>query len=765
MNIPKVGLLLAAAGDFYNKNGWGSEYAANALHNMQNFISSQSFMSWPFNTIKWWLIKLFYGLANAASEILNKMLNITSFLNTGSDPKSELGQFIHLARNASFILLAVALVIMGIQLMVSRRPPEIKNIVIQAVVAVFLILEIGPATNWVVKQSTGLYHSVVETKGAKGTSSIPFEVLRSTTNDVEYLVSNNFTPTPASVNQTKIKGAGNYTKPINPPRVKYGYNDLSQSEVDHGDVPFDQIITWNDVDSNMPLWKKDKDMGHNDSHKGKYFLFAWLMHQPQTMNDKNNKPVYLAPDIQRIGGTGDGATIWSFGGYPRFNVDFLPTLITLGALAVAFLFAGYAIVKAVIELGLMQILSVFLFSTDSSEGQRTKRVITQMFSLSLLIGLQGIEIAFYKIVMLWSISAKNNGTFGSGLVSDWSFVVITLAATFMLMTGSQQVATFFGVDTGAQRGLRSAMMTGAAGLSIARNTGRVAQSATRAARRGSNALRSNADESRKHNAESINQKVQSNDNQHSANERPNVNEDGSARKVNDFANETKDFSENQSANGSQSTNSGANDERQNNMSNRAERNATQHASAGGAVEDSRSSSPKVEDNRDTASSNVSSSSSNNSSSSNVETSSSKASTIGTSGNGTGDSPKTSALRRQLKADLGKQKAMYAAPERYTPAQVQKQDDLVQKERRDLRKSELADRANSNNQNTATRTHGNVQTQKISSLQGKPEKPAINKNIEQPKPEKPATNKNIEQPKQERRQKIYRPEDDPSRPRK
>ena len=395
----------------------------------------------------------------------------------------------------------------------------------------------------------------------------------------------------------------------------------------------------------------------------------------------------------------------------------------------------------------MQIISVFLFYTDSSEGQRTKRVITQMFSLSLLIGLQGIEIAFYKIVMLWSISAKNNGTFGSGLVSDWCFVVITLAATFMLITGSQQVATFFGVDTGAQRGLRSAMMTGAAGLSIARNTGRVAQSATRAARRGRNALRSSSDERRHNHAEDNNQKVQQNNDQQSDNERPNVNEDGSARKVDDFANETKDFSENQSTNGSQSTNSGANDERQNNMSNRTERNATQHASSGGAVEDSGSISPKTEDNRDMASSNVSSSSSNNSSSSNVETSSSKASTIGTSGNATGDSPKTSALRRQLKADLGKQRAMYAAPERYTPAQVQKQDDLVQKERRDLRKSELADRANLNNQNT--RAHGNVQTQKISSLQEKPEKPV--------------TNKNIEQPKQERRQKIYRPEDDPGRP--
>lgn len=742
MNIPKVGLLLTAASDFYNKNGWGSEYAANALHNMQNYISNQSFMSWPFITIKWWLIKLLYGLANAASEILNKMLNVTSFLNTGSNPTSGLGQFIHLAQNASFILLATTLVVWGIQLMVSRKPPEIKNIVIQAFVAVFLILEIGPSTNWVVKQSTGLYHSVVETKGAKGTSSLPFEVLKSTTNDVEYLVSNNFIPNSASVNQTKIKGAGNYTKPINPPRVKYGYNDLSQSEVDHGDVPFDQIITWNDVDSNMPLWKKDKDMGHNDSHKGKYFLFAWLMHQSQTMNDKNNKPVYLAPDIQRIGGTGDGATIFSFGGYPRFNVDFLPTLITLGALAIAFLFAGYAIVKAVIELGLMQILSVFLFSTDTSEGRRTKRVITQMFSLSLLIGLQGIEIAFYKIVMLWSISAKNNGTFGSGLVSDWSFVVIALAATFMLINGSQHVSTFFGVDTGAQHGLRSAMMTGAAGLSIARNTGHAVQSATRAARRGGNALRSTVEEYKKNNNGKDKEKIQQNDNQQSSNKRTNVNEDGSDRKINDFATETKDFSENKSA---ADVN---NDEHQNNMSNRAERNATQHASENGAVEDGGVIRPKVTKTKDTPTSDSNDqTSSNTDTRSNIKTGSKNTATISKNRNiMPGDSPKTSALRRQLKADLGKQRTMYNLPEQYTPAQVQKQDDLVQKERMDLRKSELADRVNSNNRTTSSRTSDNVPVQKVSSLQ-----------------DKPAIKKNVERPEQQRRQKIYRPEDDPGRP--
>lgn len=747
MNTAKVVFLAASAADYYNKNGWGSEYAANALHNLQNFINYQSWIVNIFTSIKWWLIKLVYGLANAASEILNKMLNVTSFLNTGADSKSEFGQFINYAKAASFILLAVALVIMGISLFVSKHPPEIKSIVLQAVTAIILILEVGPATNWIVQQSTNLYHGVVQTSGKKGTSSLPFEILRSSTNDLEYLISNNFTPTPASPNQSKIKGAGDYTKPIAPPRAKFGYNDLSQSEVDHGDVPFDQIITWNDVDSNMPLWNKDKEMGHNDSHKGKFFLFAWLMHQPQTMTDKKDKKVYLAPDIQRIGGTGGSSTIFSFGGYPRFSVDTLPTLISLGALAVAFMFAGFAIVKSIIELGLMQILSVFLFATDNSEGSRTKRVITTMFSLSILIGLQGLELAFYKIVMIWGINAKNKGTFGTGIVCDWSFVIIAVVATVMLMSGSQHVAMFFGVDTGAQHGLRSAVMTGAATASLARNTGNAVKSVAH----GASNLRSKAEQAYQNQRDKNANK--SKDSKDKQTDRPTVDD-----KMSSFNNPDNMGEENngpmqnpmpKDSNSNADKNEDSTSQRQDTMSNRAERNVS-HSSG----KDTATSSGTGTSNSGSGLASGTGSSTNatagtdrgSSSSSLKQGQSTEANRLRSDSEATDlDSPRTQALRRQLNADVNKQKNMYAKPEKYSPNQVQKQDDIVRKDRQDLKQSQLQDRARVQRQSQV-----NKMPRKSSSLQ-KPSQP--NNQIMQGK----VKNSNPS--------KMYRPEEDPRRPKR
>lgn len=727
MNTVKMGLFLATAADYYNKNGWGSEYAANGLHNMKNFINYQSWIVNIFTSIKWWLIELIYGLANAASEVLNKMLNVTSFLTTGMDSKSQLGQFIYYARIASFALLAVALVIMGISLFVSRRPPEIKNILIQAVTAVILILEVGPATNWLVQQSTNLYNGVVQTSGKKGTSSLPFEILKGSTNDLEYLISNNFTPTPASSNQSKIKGAGNYTKPITPPTAKFGYNDLTKSEVDHGDVYFDQIITWNEVDSNMPLWNKDKEMGHNDSHKGKFFLFAWLMHQPQTMKDSKDKKIYLAPDIQRIGGTGDSLTKFSFGGYPRFSVDTVPTIIALAALAVAFLFAGFAIVKAIIELALMQILSVFLFSTDNSEGSRTKRVVTTMFSLSILIGLQGIELAFYKIVMLWGIEAKNKGTFGTGLVCDLCFVLIAVVATVLLIGGSQHVSMFFGVDTGAQHGLRSAVMTGAAATSLAKNVTHGASSLrSRAEKEYENHHNKDTKED-PNNPNNLNKNSKPND---EPQDRPTVNEKESSWKNEEYENPSPSVDRGMSKNKKDRDKMSENTPRPDNMSNRVERNVS-HSVGEGA--DSNPSKPG---------SNASAkepTSPEGKTPTNLDLKHNNKTNHLNKDNGYTDidSPQTKALRRQLSKDVDKQQQMYLKPENYSPSQVQKQDDIVRNDRRDLKKSELTDR-------TKQKQVQPVQRRKTSSL------------------------KNPGDTNEQRKKgsvKLYRPEDDPRRPKR
>ena len=89
--------------------------------------------------------------------------------------------------------------------------------------------------------------------------------------------------------------------------------------------------------------------------------------------------------------------------------------------------------------------------------------------------------------------------------------------------------------------------------------------------------------------------------------------------------------------------------------------------------------------------------------------------------------------------------MYAKPEKYSPNQVQKQDDIVRKDRQDLKQSQLQDRARVQRQPQV-----NKMPRKSSSLQ-KPSQP--NNQIKQGK----VKNSNPS--------KMYRPEEDPRRPKR
>src|SRR5699024_4610213 len=101
------------------------------------------------------------------------------------------------------------------------------------------------------------------------------------------------------------------------------------------------------------------------------------------------------------------------------------------------------IIKSFLDLAIMQILALLIFSTDLDSGARTKAAIQDMFTAALTIALQGFELAFYRIV----VNFMTNADMGPIL-----YCVAMLAATAMLWTGSSKTAKFFGVDTGAQKG-------------------------------------------------------------------------------------------------------------------------------------------------------------------------------------------------------------------------------------------------------------------------------------------------------------------------
>lgn len=429
---------------------------AYALYNAQNYIKYENFMMFPINTIKWLIIQFVYGIANFASELLTHVVGIGGFLTKQLNGSGELGQWINGARIAGMTLATAYLIYVAIRFVVAKEPPQIKNVILQVIVSVFLMVSLSDITTTLVEYSTSWYNGFTQTdtktnaKDAnKDVSDLPFQVLANSTNDIEYLIKNNFDGSKAPAKTKVTIPTNSISKNI--PTVKYGFNDLTKTDVNEGKIDFDQVIQWPDVDGGGGTSSQGYLNKLDGDKKGKgRFKFGWLIYESKSYTDESGKLQVTAPDIPRV-----GTTIFAFGGYPRFQVDFFPLLIVLGSLIVAYAFAAYAIIKSFLELGLMNVLGIFLFAVDLDSGSKTKQVVQAIFSTSLLVALQGFEIAFYKVAMLWGMSEKNAGHFGTGATGVWVFVIFSLVATILVITGSDKVTQFFGVDTGAQHGLRA----------------------------------------------------------------------------------------------------------------------------------------------------------------------------------------------------------------------------------------------------------------------------------------------------------------------
>lgn len=429
--------------------------ATSALREVSNYLHYHNILMYPLIYIKWFFVNLIYGIANWASKFMNDMLNTSSLVDQISG-NGQIGQMVDAARTASAFLMVLALIWVGVKIIVNREPPHLKNVVIQVLISAFLLTNLGSLTQWVNNESVSIAKSflgqssnVNKNSASYKTSSLPFKILSATTNDNEYLINTNFQGKGVNKSAPGIKITPDIKDNFEPVKQKFGYNDLKKSDVDAGNVNFYKIIDWNDVDDNMPLSNKDADWKKGDYDKnGTHFLYGWLKYYTdQVPTAKSNKISWISPDIPRWGGTNNQSSL-SWGGYPRYEVDWLPCIVSLLVLTIAYIFAGYVIIKSFIELVLMNILGLFLIGSDLSTGQKTKQVVSEVFSASLLISLQAFELALYEALVTWAIDGLSGNT--------WGFMVFMIAASIMVITGSQKVTKFFGVDTGAQHGLQAA---------------------------------------------------------------------------------------------------------------------------------------------------------------------------------------------------------------------------------------------------------------------------------------------------------------------
>lgn len=289
------------------------------------------------------------------------------------------------------------------------------------------------------------------------TSSIPFDIIKGNTNDIAYLVYNNWP-------DFKTKGSGKIKTQSD---EDYGHNGWDNK---NGKKSFDLLSATNLASAITPdtvdSMEKTAEKLQKDHHwKSLKFKPKYLKYQ---LIDGGDKPAAVKISKSSVPFSNSYS-----GGYQRYTVAFLPVVVSLFALSLAFAFITYVVVKSFLDLAIMQVLALLIFSTDLDSGAKTKAAINDMFTAALTIALQGFELAFYRIV----VNFLTNADMGPLL-----YCVAMIAATAMLWTGSQKTAKFFGVDTGAQKGwaMGAIVANQTAGLvkkgaGLARGTGHLAR--------------------------------------------------------------------------------------------------------------------------------------------------------------------------------------------------------------------------------------------------------------------------------------------------
>ncbi len=448
--IAGAGFFESIGNFFGNLTGDGSgssvEQSVNALKEFSNYLHPVDMFQHLVNQAIWGLIKLFYGLAKWASTITDKAFGAEGLIGQNAEIFGVQAKYI---QYVVWSLMVITLMVLAYKMVVSKEPPQIKNIFVQLIISVFLITNLGPITREISNLGKLGYDATVGTtdNGSSGASSIPFELIRSNTNDTMYLLKKDF---------SGIKAGS---------AEKFGTNQLTMEDFEDGRVDMTMDLTPSLLDSlkDAPGYNNNKRITPDD-----------MKMKLTSVVDDNGKNSLT---VEKMGGVSIPFHKIYEGGYQRFPVAALPTIIGLIALTVAFLFASFVIIKAFLDLAIMQVIGVLVAATDLNSGQKTKKVIESLFQAALTITFTGIEIAFYKMAIIFFSDLKTD---------PWVFVIMILAATVMLITGSEKTAMFFGVDTGAQKGWRAVAQTAYLGAQIGRGAKSIAKGVVSAPKKVAN---------------------------------------------------------------------------------------------------------------------------------------------------------------------------------------------------------------------------------------------------------------------------------------
>lgn len=405
----------------------GGQETVQFLNTYNDYLTYGNFFNVLLHQIGWGLVKILYWAVSAIESLIPETFTLLDFLESAG--VNSLASAV--INDLVVALMVLTIVFIGIKMIIGKEPPQFKNILVNIVVSGLLIVGLPSLMSTMQDMSLKFYEGTQTGSNNNGTTSLAWSLVQDSTADLLYLSEVGF----ATANSNNVKnnltpqslGKTNLTALLTPDLI----DEAEGEEIQHLEYKLEQNAQGEDIAVKI------------DS--GALGFFSSNFEE----------------------------------GYFRYDVSFLPIIIGLVALAVAYIFAIFVLITTIIELAIKRVVGYFVFATDLESGQRTKMVVQDIANAFMLIAFTGLSMMFYTQFLSFLSQQTPNIII---------YLIAIVSATFVLIKGSNTIMRYFGVDTGVKEGFGQLAGAFAVGRATKGGLGKVGNTIKGVAGAGKNGL-------------------------------------------------------------------------------------------------------------------------------------------------------------------------------------------------------------------------------------------------------------------------------------
>lgn len=170
--------------------------------------------------------------------------------------------------------------------------------------------------------------------------------------------------------------------------------------------------------------------------------------------------------------------------YYRYNIDFIPVIISLGAIAIAFICIMLKVIRLLFELAFNKFFATLLAFADISDSKKLKEMVKHIISIFVVIFITAVLTNMYMLYNSWlTKTLVSNGLGDNGILK----ILFIVGGSIAAIDGPNIVERILGIDAG----LKSAWGSVMAGYGLAKgalNSGKALVSSGKALASGMSKL-------------------------------------------------------------------------------------------------------------------------------------------------------------------------------------------------------------------------------------------------------------------------------------